>query len=532
MYKAIVAIGLGLLTWLGYVFFPGHTYLYQDTQIWIPVMEHLYDPSVLANELIVTGAHVRLTLYDDFPIWVRRITGIGFEPILIAGQLLFRWCGLLGIYLLARAVQLSMPLSVLSAALFGMGLTAVGPAVLSVEYESVPRGLAFPLSLLALGLMAHNHPRWSAVALGIGFLIHAPTIWPYLLMILIECFIADSEHRHDLHIGLAWFSGFVAVLLLIAFLSPAGPMNPFWSTLSPEHESLQRMRASYNWVSTWPSTYLVQYSVLAGIATFAFWRLRDCLPQRLKPYLLGLIWIGPATLPVSYLLLEQMKWALIPQIQPMRALLYTAALAVVLATLAALRAERNAERFAWLLPVCFVPLAGAWDRAETPVYVTALTMAAITAVVIWSNRNWAIAAVCLLFVYAPLRWAEVRNYPELSTPELEHLSEWARASTPPDAVFLFRDLPKRNEAGLFRGRALRAVYVDWKGGGQVNYYESYAHEWWSRWQATMAKPFAIGDLDDLRARGIRYLVFTKVPPELEQQSKLVYRDQRYSVVRI
>ena len=532
MHRAIVAIGLGLLTWLGYAYFPGHTYLQQDTQIWIPVMEHLHDPSVFSRELIVTGAHVRLTLFDDFALLVRRFTSLGFEPTLIALQLLFRFGGLLGVYLLARAVKLSTPLSLLAAALFGMGLSAAGPAVLSVEYEPVPRGFAFPLSLLALGLMAHNHPRWSAIALGVAFLIHAPTIWPYLLMLVIECLIADAEHRRDLRIGLLWFSGFAAALLLIAFLSPAGPMNPFWATLSPEHERLQRLRASYNWVSLWPATFLWQYAALAALATFAFWRLRAVLPPRLNPYLLGLIWIGPLTIPTSWLLLEQMKWALMPQIQPMRALLYTAALAVILSALAALRAPRVPEKLLWLLPVCFVPLATDWTRATSAVYVTALLLAVITTIVITSHRTWAIAAVCLLFLYAPLRWAEVRNYPDLHSPELDNLIEWARASTPKDAVFLFRDLPKRNETGLFRSRALRAVYVDWKGGGQVNYYEPYALEWWSRWQATMAKPFALSDLDDLRARGIRYLVFAQLPPELDSPQKLAYRNRRFSVVRL
>lgn len=532
MQRAIVAIGLGLLTWLGYAYFPGHTYLQQDTQIWIPVMEHLHDPSVLSKELIVTGAHVRLTLFDDVALWVRRATGLEFEPLLIGLQLLFRWGGLLGVYLLARALRISVAASLLAAALFGMGLTAAGPAVLSVEYEPVPRGFAFPLSLLALGLMAHNHPRWSAIALGIAFLFHAPTIWPYLLMIVIECFIADAEHRRDLRIGLLWFSGFVGALLLIAFLSPAGPMNPFWATLTPEHERLQRMRASYNWVSLWPASYLAQYAVLAGVASLACWRLRDALPARLKPYLWGLIWIGPLTIPASWLLLEQMKWALMPQIQPMRALLYTASLAAILAALAALHARRWTERIPWLALVCFLPLTGDWLRATPAVLGTAAAMTVITTIVITSNRTWGIAAACLLCSYAPLRWAQVKNYPDLNSPELTALVEWARAATPPDAVFLFRDLPKRNETGLFRSRARRAVYVDWKGGGQVNYYEGYAHEWWSRWQATMAKPFALEDLDDLRQRGIRYLVFARVPREFENPQRLVYRNARFSVVRL
>jgi len=32
--------------------FPGHTYLQQDSQIYVPILEHLRDPAVLRNEIL------------------------------------------------------------------------------------------------------------------------------------------------------------------------------------------------------------------------------------------------------------------------------------------------------------------------------------------------------------------------------------------------------------------------------------------------------------------------------------------------
>ena len=83
------------------------------------------------------------------------------------------------------------------------------------------------------------------------------------------------------------------------------------------------------------------------------------------------------------------------------------------------------------------------------------------------------------------------------------LSEWALQNTPKDAIFLFPGAGKKPAAGVFRSEALRAVYVDWKGGGQVNYLPELGEIWWSRWQDVMFQPI---DFDRYRQRGIAYAV--------------------------
>jgi hypothetical protein len=116
-------------------------------------------------------------------------------------------------------------------------------------------------------------------------------------------------------------------------------------------------------------------------------------------------------------------------------------------------------------------------------------------------------------------------YPQLHTPELAQLSGWARDNTPRDAVFLFPDAGRSLAPGIFRSDALRAVYVDWKGGGQVNYLEEFGEQWWFRWQQTVARGFSPDDLPRYAALGVRYVVLRKrtpTPPLFENPGYAVY----------
>jgi hypothetical protein len=132
-----------------------------------------------------------------------------------------------------------------------------------------------------------------------------------------------------------------------------------------------------------------------------------------------------------------------------------------------------------------------------------------------------LAAVLAFFAIPTL--GGVVNYPRLHTPELAQLSAWARSSTPPDAVFLFPDAARGLDPGIFRAEALRAVYVDWKSGGQANYLQDFAGEWWLRWQQTMARRFTPADMSKYEGLGIAYVVLqqkTRPPqPPLFQNAK-------------
>ncbi len=78
-----------LLTSLGYWVFPGHTYLQADTQIYVPMMERIYNPVLFSNDLMVSHPYLTLTAYDEIATGLRDYAGLDFEDGLKLQQLLF-----------------------------------------------------------------------------------------------------------------------------------------------------------------------------------------------------------------------------------------------------------------------------------------------------------------------------------------------------------------------------------------------------------------------------------------------------------
>jgi len=148
-----------------------------------------------------------------------------------------------------------------------------------------------------------------------------------------------------------------------------------------------------------------------------------------------------------------------------------------------------------------------WNRVGVVIVLALVTVAAIHIMQTGAGRarHAALAAILVPLFLIPT-WGKVENYPALHTPELQELSSWARASTPRDAVFLFADAGQDLSPGIFRAEALRAIYVDWKSGGQVNFFKDLGEQWWSRWQETMAKQFDAQGVARYRALGINYVV--------------------------
>jgi hypothetical protein len=102
----------------------------------------------------------------------------------------------------------------------------------------------------------------------------------------------------------------------------------------------------------------------------------------------------------------------------------------------------------------------------------------------------------------------VENYQPLPRAAIDSLSAWARDATPQDAVFLFPVARKDVSPAVFRARARRALYVDWKGGGQVNYLPDFALDWWKRWEETRQGRWNVraADLRRIAAMGVDYVV--------------------------
>jgi hypothetical protein len=501
-------IGLALL---GFFQFPGHTWLQQDTQIWVPMFERIWDPTALQHDLVASKPHLSFTVYDETAMALRWITRASFHDGLEFEQIVFRVLELLGVYLFALSFPLSPRMSMLVTACFGLGATIVGPAVLTFEYEPVPRGFALGFLFLAAGLAAQGRLVLAGAAAAIGFLFHAPTSVPICLLLVV---IAIRRRTWKPLAPLAC----ACLILLIASRLQAGATEaqPFFERIAPAWEHIERLRASYNWVSTWVNPLLWQYLLFWALSMLALWRIR---PRCGRLFAIGLPLIGILSVPVSYLLTEVARWSMMPQMQPARALLWVTALTVILCAAAGVRAaERRVwwESALWFVVTFAVPLQPRILEMSLLHLWLAMGLAALaTLAAMLRQTSFAIpalaAAIVAPYFVIPLA-GNVRNYPNLHTPELQALADYARSSTPKDATFLFPDAGAALYPGLFRAEAIRSVYVDWKAGGQVNYFRSLAEDWWTRWQATMSGKDIAANLPRFGTLGIDYVVMKKSDP--------------------
>jgi hypothetical protein len=314
----------------------------------------------------------------------------------------------------------------------------------------------------------------------------------------------------------------------------AAEPQAFFTRVSPELEKLQRMRASYNWVSTWQAQVIWQYVLLWLVSLIAFWRVR---PRTARLFLIGMPAIGILSVPVSYILLDQLKWGLIPQFQPARALLFVTAFAVILGAAAGIRAaERKQwiESIVWFAIVLAVPTTSPiFSISGRNLLLLLALAAALCATLALQRSRFApalLAAIAIAPNFALPYLAHVRNYPAFNLAGVDDLAHFARAQTPQDAVFLFADAGSSPDPSIFRAESKRAVYVDWKSGGQMNFSESLAEEWWQRWQSTNALRFDPSEVGRLPGLGIEYLVLS--PGHRLRDRQPAYENSQFIVYRL
>jgi len=516
------AVAIALLT---FFWFPGHTWLQQDTQIYAPILEHMRDPAVLRNDVLAQQPHVAFTLYDEATLLLRNTTGLGFRQVLFFQQIATRALGIWGLWLMAASLGLDAGPALLVTALCSLGAAIAGPSVLTFEYEPTPRAFAVPLLMCAVGLAADRRYVASGVAGAAAFLYHPPTALAFWVVFLAILAVRRKPW------GAAPLAAAIAILAIAARAQGgAGAAPIMFARLDPMDEQVQRFRAAYVWISTWPLSTIEHHLIVFAVALAAFWRIRQAMPAGLKLLLLGMASLGMASMPVSWLLLEHWKWALVPQVQPLRMLLFTTLAMQFLAAAAGVLAARRGrvwEAVVWLAAACVPPVQAVATEAFPLRRATVIVaLGAVAALAAWRAPRLSPAAALAAFFAIPTL-AGVVNYPHLHTAELAQLSDWARSSTPRDAVFLFADTRRSLDPGIFRAEALRAVYVDWKGGGQVNYLKGFAAEWWFRWQQTLGAGFRPGDLPKYDGLGITFVVVEPrnrlpLPAAFENRKYLAY----------
>ena len=511
---------------LGFWFVPGRTWLQSDTQIYAPMFDRISDPTLYERDIMVQRQHVSLTLYDEVARFGHEATGLDYEYVLGAVQLATRFAGVYGLYLIGTALGLGEWAALLVPAFLSIGTFIAGPAVLTFEYEPVPRGYAVLLIFLALGFAMHGRSTAAAIASGLAFLFHAPAAIPFLIPFA-YLLVRDRQWR-----PLAYVVAAMAASAVLAVLQPGLiEKQPFFSQVDPEWEKLQRIRASYNWITQWRPRNFQEFGLHGLLAFAAMWRLWPSLGSRQRTYVLWMPVIGLLSLPLSYVLMERYKWLLMAQVQPARAVLYTVVMSGILCVAAAVLASRWWERVLWLIPVAIVALNHylIFDAYLDPVRIVSTAAIVSVTVVLLQVRRPVLAAVVAFSLTAWLFLGVTKqtNYAAIHEAEIDDVGSWVRRNTPKEALFQMPELTKSLVAGIFRVRSQRALYVDQKSGGQVNYSREFSMEWWRRMAIAddKAKPLA-----SWRDQGVDYIVL-KAATKFDE-SPAVYRNAKYAVYKL
>lgn len=512
------AVALGAFTLLTYFQFPGHTWLQQDSQIYVAMLEHLDHPATLARDLLCIHPHVKWTAFDEIARALHAVTGFGYHAVFDAQMLLFRFFGLVGVFLLAGSAGLSRSGATFVAFLFGLGMLVGGPEILTIEYEAVPRGFALMLILAALGYGAYRRWKISVAFAAVALLYHPPTSAPYWLAVVV--YALALQRPKALWAALIAFSASCALLLALAALqSGEHESQPLFSLIPADLIPLLRMRGAYNWVDLWKSGWVWQYLLLGAFATGAWLRLRHEITKELSALSGTLVLYGLFSIPLSWLTLNYLRWSMMPQFQPARAVVFICIFAVTLGGAAAWSAARRGswlESAAWLLPLFAIAANRlALDLFTTifsdPIAQRRLLLAAGLAAAAALAARWPKTAPAALLVPVAAAFlipgfGQLKNYPQLHTTELAALNDWASSRTEPDAMFHFADAGHATAPGIFRAEALRSLYVDWKGGGQVNQNWEFAREWQRRWNWTREARSPLLSGAEYSSAGIDYIV--------------------------
>jgi hypothetical protein len=519
----LLCAGIVAVTWLGFEVFPGHTYLQSDTQIYVPMLERLDAPGYLSRDLVATHPHLTYTIYDEVALFVHAIAGLSFKKVLIGQQLLYRGAGVLGAFLLAQAAGLDNLLAFLVAALLNLGAALIGPGVCLVEYEPLPRAFATGLVLLGVGLLVKEKPLLASLAGGLAVLYDAAVAAPFWIVVL-AALIFDVRLRPLLRPAATVLLIFVLLLANLAQLQP-GVLEPqiFFGKVSASMAALQHYRASHAWVSLWAGRDIWHYLVIWACGLWATARIWPALNRQMRWFFVLLPLLGILSVPASYLLLEQLRWSLIPELQPARELLFTVAMTSLACSIAGIRASlqrKNWEALLWFTVAFALPVrVRILDllRVNDPTNLVQLTFCVALASLLAAFLSQfglkklrpVPLVVPVLAIAAAPTIGRVANYAKIDKEPIAEVTDWAEANTWGSSMFLFPDAGRELYPGIFRAESRRAVWVDWNSGSLGNYSDSFASDWWERWQQTMEGSFSPQRLHNMLSLPVDYYVLRR-----------------------
>ncbi len=462
----LLFLGFAAVTYLEFRYFPGHSYLGGESQVFVPMLERLDAPGFLSRDLVAVSPHLTYTIYDEAALFLHRLTRHDFEVVLLAQLLLSRVAALLGIFLLILSTGLNAGYALALSAFVNLGAALPGMDELLIGREPVPHVLAFGFTLLALGALAHGKPLLAGFAGGTALVYHAPIAALFWLLVLALFF-----HRKLRFFVRPMAPIFVVFALLLANLAQLQPgvveTQNFFSRISGQWSRLQLEQTPSVWTSTWAVKVMALYLAVFVLGAYAVARIWPSLNRPSRWLFVLLPSCGILSVPLSAFLLGYLRWSLMAQLQPTRTLLFTVALAsaaIGMAGVRALQRRRTLEACLWFLVIAALPL----------------SMAAF-----------------------------LQRGQSAEPAGVEEVAAWAEANTWGGSMFLFPDAGRALYPGIFRAQSVRAVYVDWQSRQLIKYFEKFALEWDRRWRGTMNGTYSPQRLQSFQTLSIDYYVLQR-----------------------
>lgn len=454
--KHLLFLGvLAAAAWLQFEVFPGHSYLHGDTQVLAPALEHLQHPGLLSRDLVATHPALTYTLYDEITLFLQRIPHVNLELALQIQQLFFRFAALVGLFLLSRQAKAPRLYALILSVVVCCGGYAFGPAIPLIDREPQPAAFAVGAVLLSAGLFASSHPLLAGLFGGIAVIYDPRMAAPLWILVLLGAFFSRTSRRM-FRASLPVLAVFALLLANASQLQPAIPeARDFFERLPAAIQPILRFRMPQLWIANWGTAPILYYFLLLAAAIAATRMLSRSLGEPARWMLIGLPVSGIAGMLASAILLDGIGWAVIPEWNPAHLVIYTALLAALACGLAAL-ASRKA--WAFLLLPALLPFTNRWEPRGV---------------------------------------------------NASALSAWAAENTWGGSMFLFPDAGRSMYPGAFRAQSLRPVWVDWQTGELAAHFNSFADEWYRRWQDTMAEPYSPAQLRRFADLPIDYFVLRR-----------------------
>ena len=332
-------------------------------------------------------------------------------------------------------------------------------------------------------------------------------------VVSLTAFVFDKRMRRLVRPMLPVFLIFALLLANLAQLQPGTAAQPLLTRVSASLGLFQRTYMPQIYVSEWPAGEVWQTLALFVFGLWAAARCWTLLTGCFRWLMIGTGICGVLSIPVSYLLLDQGRFAWAARTQPTRVLLYVVAGSGVLFGLAGMRAMLQravGESLGWFFLLFTLPASQGIFSLRLAQGALALALAALlTGLLLFLAAKPARFATLAAPVVAALALAHtpgLRAAPIPLRSTMPEMARWADSSTWGSSIFLFADAGRAGYPGVFRAQSRHGLWVDWDSARGVAFSETAAARWQERWSSTMQNGFTAAHLEGMLALPIDYYV--------------------------